>query len=177
MAELTKLYAIFARKTSTVRKIYRFEAQVLKAAYPKHNFKLQAIPAKHRIADDVGNFDVESAFAYLRSTYKGKDGNPGPVQQVYSDREDFRKDFEACVAREAGTVDVDTGSFIDLMEIDGVGEDLAKELQAAGLSTIQEVAEADLDTLESVKGIGPSTAITIKRDAVELLESQLDPQE
>lgn len=59
----------------------------------------------------------------------------------------------------------------DLMEIDGINDDLAYRLIEAGYKTVQSVAEADPSDLIEVKGIGKRSVGRIQESAEDLLDS------
>jgi len=161
MATFKKLLVTYRRKTSTSARVFRFEVPLLKLKHEKFELSVSSIPVDQLdIESDIQDFDAVTAFAYVRQIY-----TPELVSKIYADRISFEDDFEACVQRELGTVDVETGGWQDLEKIDGVSTALAKALHSAGLQTIQAVAEAELDALEAIRGIGPSSAILIKRSA------------
>ena len=54
-------------------------------------------------------------------------------------------------------------------EVWGVGSARAPELRERGLYTLEDIAEADLATLEDLPGVGEDTAARIRYSAVSLL--------
>ncbi len=56
-----------------------------------------------------------------------------------------------------------------LVDITGVGPVTARLLTESGLATVTSVAEADVSTLVSIRGIGPVSAESIKAEAVRLV--------
>lgn len=60
----------------------------------------------------------------------------------------------------------------ELMPIDGINEDLADRLFDAGYKSVKDIAEADPDELQKVKGIGKKNCETIQDSADEILDAQ-----
>lgn len=56
----------------------------------------------------------------------------------------------------------------DLTVIDGIGEETADELRAAGFENVEDLREVDEDELAEVEGIGNALAARIKADVSEL---------
>ncbi len=59
---------------------------------------------------------------------------------------------------------------LDLEEMNGVTPRLAAGLRAAGLATIEDVANAELEELMAVPGIGPKTAESLRETAVATID-------
>jgi small subunit ribosomal protein S3 len=57
-----------------------------------------------------------------------------------------------------------------LTEIQGIGPSVVKKFEKAGIKTLEELYELDVDDLETVDGIGGKTAETIVRSLKKLLE-------
>ncbi|WP_435078248.1 50S ribosomal protein L32e [Halococcus sp. AFM35] len=56
----------------------------------------------------------------------------------------------------------------ELTAVDGVGEETADDLRAAGFETVADLREADQDDLSEVEGIGTALAARIKADVEEI---------
>jgi N utilization substance protein A len=58
---------------------------------------------------------------------------------------------------------------ISIIELDGIGSKIAQALQNGGFSTVESIAEATIDGLTSIPGIGDTRAKKIRNSAIELL--------
>lgn len=99
---------------------------------------------------------------------KRKDGAfevPGEIIETYPERPYSENEFIALVKITSNDVEQDgddNGTPVDLVDIDGVGENTAARMKAEGLATEEQIREATIEELTEVKGVGPGTAENIK---------------
>ncbi len=79
------------------------------------------------------------------------------------------KDAEKSKAEEA-PVQKKTTDIKKLTELKGVGPSVVKKFEKAGIKTIEELYEMDVDDLSTINGIGGKTAETIVKQLKKLLE-------
>lgn len=77
---------------------------------------------------------------------------------------------ESAFVNEVSMVADDTERLEQLMTIDGVSSDIASKLLSAGLRTVQDVAEAQLETLTAIKGVSKKLANKIRESADDVLD-------
>lgn len=77
---------------------------------------------------------------------------------------------ESVFVNEASADADDTERLEQLMTIDGVSSDIASKLLSAGLRTVQDVAEAQLETLTAIKGISRKLATKIRESADDIVD-------
>jgi len=62
-----------------------------------------------------------------------------------------------------------------LIEVKGIGPSLAKKLESAGISTIEQIASSQPDTLAAVPGVSAASAATIIQNAQKIGPPADDP--
>lgn len=65
----------------------------------------------------------------------------------------------------ANVVDADQAPVVSVQELQGVGPDLAAKLEAHGFGTIEALAEAEVEDLKAVPGVGDAKANELKEAA------------
>lgn len=180
MPKIHKVLVEFVRPTSHLREAFRFEIPLLKHKFPGDTIRIKALPQIK--AEHIGEFDARSAYMFIQNEY-------GPiVQQVYTDLSQFTADFNASLVRDGvGDVtklapEVDPAearqkALERLEAIKGIGTGLAPIFYDAGFDTVEAVAAATLDSLETVQGVGPATAVEISESAKELVKGMLEDDE
>lgn len=65
---------------------------------------------------------------------------------------------------------------VELVEIDGVNDDLAYRLIEAGYGSVQSVAEAEPEDLIEIKGIGRTSVKKIQESASDIIDGSKDEE-
>lgn len=178
MPFIRKICMVTHRATSHVLFVPRYEVPVRRALNPpdiKVSVQTMDVGSLPR-SEIIEVSSAEEAFEDLRSRVAALGGD---ARSVYPTLDDFRREFDATLRRDRVEINKKTGEtrlvredtedktldWEPLREITGVNDELAKALAASGLSSIHAVAGAELDSLESIPGIGPSTAESIRSSA------------
>ena len=190
--KIKKLGLLIPRKSGGAKRVFRYEIPLLKRMWssqlgPDDKIEIQPIP-EHMGEIRFGHItSAEDEYKRLSVEYAvhGKHATP-LFERIYTTFADFKEDFDLCIKRDA----VDTEAEVpviesvrtqhppeadglvgasDLERISGVGTDLAVKLLQAGITSIKHVALSELETLEAIDGIGPSTAASIHAEALKIL--------
>lgn len=166
---IRKILLEIQRECSHIVECPRFEVAVRRAVNPPDTkFRIHSRLPKDCTDANYATYDSwKDAWAELRSKFGAL------VQEVY-DPVTFQDEFDATVERDGDGVAPEASEVIHdnwepLVDIDGVGEDLAKKLFEAGFQSINAVAGASLDDLEAIDGIGASSSKRIRDHARELV--------
>ncbi|MFB6374028.1 MAG: helix-hairpin-helix domain-containing protein [Bradymonadaceae bacterium] len=100
--------------------------------------------------------DEESTDSRMRETSSNIDDEPAEVEDEPTNREDD------------GPSDGESGASLE--DVWGVGPARAPKLREHGLSSLKDVAEADVATLTTLAGVGAESAERIKQSAEDLLD-------
>ena len=162
---IRKILMEMVRETSHIISCPRYEAQLRRQGLKDDiTVRIHSInPATAVPSDYYEVEDWNEAWREVRQKF-------GPVVTQLFDAESFRAEFDATVKRDAEGVtppsaEVVATDHMELCKIKGVHESLAERLFRAGIVSIAHVASASLDELESVQGIGPASAVSIRNNA------------
>jgi predicted flap endonuclease-1-like 5' DNA nuclease len=153
----------------------RYDVAAIKARFPGQEVKVHAI--ERPSAEEIVEFsDAREAY----DQFCGRFGSD--AQKAYPDEIAFRREFDACAKRDSldginkSTAPVKIGedpervAGIDaLNKVEQVTPAIAESLYDAGYRSIESVAAATLDELESVDGITPSISDDILASATAIL--------
>jgi predicted flap endonuclease-1-like 5' DNA nuclease len=168
---IRKILLEIKRECSHIVECPRFEVAVRRAVNPPDTkFRIHSRnPADCADSNYAEYSDWKHAWGELKSEF-------GSIVNDVFDAVTFQEEFEATVERDGEMVAPDMSEVINdnwepLTDINGVGDDLAQKLFKSGLQSIQAVANADLDDLEAIDGIGVALAKRIRKNARELAET------
>jgi len=94
---------------------------------------------------------------------------PGEVKLKFTEEEKAKKESVEKPVEEKPAEKKKT-DIKKLAEIQGVGPSVVKKFEKAGIKTLEELYELDVDDLSAIKGIGGKTAETIVKQLKKLLE-------
>lgn len=164
--------------TTSTDRVFRYEVPIIKKMHRGAKLRVTAMPPEAKSLGTGEVDDLASEVARLRRRWGKNKRGEELFDLAYPDIEDFREAFEATIRRDAfdknakvnlALPEIDPEEASPLEDIHGVGAPLAQALEDAGFKTIQDVAQADPDDLESIDGIGPATAPRIIASAKALL--------
>jgi len=159
---LRKIRLEFVRSTSHIVTCMRYDVAAIKARFPGQEVKVHTIERPG--PEDIAEFeDARAAYDEFCGRFNAD------AQKAYPDETAFRREFDSCVKRDnmsgpkAAAVVVKPGEDPEraagldaLTKIEHVTEEIAASLYDAGFHSLEAVASATLDQLESVDGITPS---------------------
>lgn len=115
---------------------------------------------------DLVFWPLRESARFTRRLLEARDGREGT--------DDESADFDTDISGDEGSNSStnDEAPPAPLEHIWGIGAARAPKLRKQGLSSPGDVADADLDTLTALPGVGATTAERIKKSAVDLLERE-----
>ena len=96
---------------------------------------------------------------------------PDEIKIYFVDEEKKKKEDKAeSKAKEEKPVETKKTDIKKLVEVQGIGPSVVKKFEKAGIKTLEDLYEMDVDDLGAVKGIGGKTAENIVKNLKKLLE-------
>ena len=95
---------------------------------------------------------------------------PDEIKIYVVDEEKKKEDKTESKTKEEKPVETKETDIKKLVEIQGIGPSVVKKFEKAGIKTLEDLYEMDVDDLGAVKGIGGKTAENIVKNLKKLLE-------
>lgn len=172
---LRKIRLEFVRNTSHIVTCMRYDVAAIKARFPGQEVKVHTIERPG--PEDIAEFEDARA-AY--DEFCGRFG--ADAQKAYPDEIAFRREFDSCLKRDDLSTKTTTSVPVAIGEdpervagleglnkIEHVTPAIAEALYDAGYQSIEAVAAATLDQLESVDGITPSISDDLLASAIGII--------
>ncbi|KYK23316.1 30S ribosomal protein S3 [Thermoplasmatales archaeon SG8-52-4] len=95
---------------------------------------------------------------------------PDEISLIIPESEKSKEETKVVKKKEEKPIEKKKTDIKKITEIQGVGPSIVKRFQKAGIKTIEELYEMDVDTISTIDGIGGKTAENILKSLKKLLE-------